>query len=125
MDIPKLLCEFFKVKEYQKGVFEVQTSYMIFANVPFVFVIEKQGQSFKITDKRMILTFLSKLYDLSSGDVKACLRDVLKINKVSLSKGEMFVMVENEQEFAFKLANFLVCAGQLIRMQAFFDNPEN
>lgn len=125
MDIQNLLSTFFKVQEYQKGVYEVRTPYMIFANVPFIFVIEKVGNAYKITDKKMILTFLSKLYDLSSGDVKACIRDVLKENRISLSKGEMFVISENELEFPVKLANFLICAGQLIRMQAFFDEPEN
>ena len=125
MDIQNLLSNFFKVSEYQKGVFEVRTPYTIFANVPLIVVIEKQGEGFKITDKRMVLTFLSKLYDLRASDVKACLRDVLKASKISIYKGELFVIVDDEASFAQRFADFLICAGQLIRMEAFFDNAEN
>ena len=125
MDIQNLLSSFFKVSEYQKGVFEVRTPYTIFANVPLIVVIEKQGMGCKITDKRMVLTFLSKLYDLSATDVKACLRDVLRTSRVSISKGELFVLVDDEASFAQRFADFLICAGQLIRMEAFFDNSEN
>lgn len=125
MDIKTTLNGFFVVNEMkEKEVFEVATQIMLYKNIPFVFYVEKIDGGYRVSDHKLVCTFLSKIFDLGSDDVKNCIQEVLKINRVFFKKGEIFVNVKEEHNLNFFVSNFLVAVCQLIRMQAFFDKPE-
>lgn len=125
MDIKNLIGDFFKLRETSPNNYEVCTNIMLFANIPFVFYIEMIDGGIRISDHKLVCTFLSKIFDLGSSDVKTCIQEVLSLNKVNLKKGELFVVITDKNMFNFQLSNFLVATAQMIRMQAFFDKPEN
>ena len=125
MDVKTTLGNFFVVNEQKENeVFEVSTEIMLYKNIPFVFYVEKTDDGYKISDHKLVCTFLSKIFDLTSDDVKNCIQEVLNLNRVFLKKGEIFVNVKEENNLNFFVSNFLVAVSQLIRMQAFFDKPE-
>ena len=125
MDIKTTLGSFFVVNEQKEGeLFEVATQIMLYKNIPFVFYVEKTEDGYRISDHKLVCTFLSKIFDLNSEDVKLCIQEVLNINRVQLKKGEVFVNLKNEHNLNFFVSNFLVAVCQLIRMQVFFDKPE-
>ncbi|MBR5012632.1 MAG: DUF1828 domain-containing protein [Clostridia bacterium] len=125
MDIKTTLGNFFVVTDQKENeIFEVATQIMLYKNIPFVFYVEKTEDGYKISDHKLVCTFLSKIFDLNSEDVKQCIQEVLNINRVQLKKGEVFVTLNQEHNLNFFVSNFLVAVGQLIRMQVFFDKPE-
>ena len=125
MDVKTTLNGFFVINQLKETeVFEVVTQIMLYKNIPFVFYVEKTEDGYKVSDHKLVCTFLSKIFDLTSDDVKNCIQEVLNLNRVFLKKGEIFVNVKEENNLNFFVSNFLVAVCQLIRMQAFFDKPE-
>ena len=123
MEIQSLLSGFFEVQELPDGAQKVKTPILVIGNQTFYFFVEETDDCIRISDRRLVCAFLSKLFDIRSPDVKNCFHDVLKINKVGLQKGEVFVIAENESQFLEMLGRFLVAVCQLLKMQVFFEMP--
>lgn len=122
MDIQKLLTGFFTCREIKQGVMEVKTPIHLLGSHNFVFVVERCDAGWRISDRKLMGAYLAKLFDLASRDVQTCVQDVLNINKVAYSKGEMFVVLKKEEDFLPTIANFLGAMCQLLKMQVFFEN---
>ena len=123
MNIKDVIGGFFNVAEVKPGeVFKVITPLILFGKTRFVFYVEKCEEGFKITDRKLACFYFSQLFDMSSPDVKSCVREVLAINKVYMKKAEIFVYAKDETDFNKNLANFMVAISQIVRMEAFFDH---
>lgn len=121
MDIKNFLGSFFTCREINAETYLVTTPFVMVANIPFEFMVQKTDNVWKITDQRTTLALLSKIYVLNAPDVKGCLSEVFKLNRVKIHKAEIYVTFEDEKSFKSQLANFLMAISQLLRMQAFFD----
>lgn len=124
MDLDKILSDFIEVKEIKPNYFQVKTNAVFMGNITLYAVVEKKGDVYRISDNKQILTFMNNYYELKSNDIAKCIVTVLKVNRMKVANGEIFCEFKEENLIPQKLTDFILCAGQLIRMYAFFEAPK-
>ena len=124
MELDIILKNFLEIKEIKPNYFQVKTNAVFMGNITLYSVVEKKDNIYRISDNKQILPFMNNYYELRAPDIRNCIRSVLKVNKMQIKEGEIFCEFEEESKIPQRLTDFLLCAGQLIRMFAFFDPPE-